>query len=198
MPKIKDLALLGERGFFAWALENSQLSFITSEDEAKTLDDLYFYGHSGNKEQSIYLESCIDNLGEEEGLIHAFKAIILRNKDKWERLYSAFVKTQYKPIENYSMTETENVGSKVTTTTNQNSSVYGFNSESSSPTAESGANVVTAGNKEDNERILTRSGNIGVTTSQQMIQSEIDLRKWSYYDNLLVDLDNTLSACYYQ
>ena len=197
MTRIKDLKTLATKGFFLWAYENDQLSFIKNENDAKTLDDYYFYGFSGEKEISIYLESCIDTLGEEDGIIHAFKTTILRFKDKWERRYQAFVTSTYNPIENYSMSERENVGSKVTVTANQNSSVYGFNSESSSPTAESGASTTSFGNKDDNERTLTRSGNIGVTTSQQMLQSEIDLRKWSYYDNLLVDLDNTMSVCYH-
>lgn len=32
---------------------------------------------------------------------------------------------------------------------------------------------------------ITRSGNIGVTTSQQMIQSEIDLWQWNFYNDVL-------------
>lgn len=32
---------------------------------------------------------------------------------------------------------------------------------------------------------LSRSGNIGVTTSQQMIQSEIELWKWNFFENYL-------------
>lgn len=39
-------------------------------------------------------------------------------------------------------------------------------------------------------RTLTRSGNIGVTTSQQMIQSEIELWKWNFFKSVFEDIDS--------
>ena len=48
-----------------------------------------------------------------------------------------------------------------------------------------------------NERELTRSGNIGVTTSQQMLQSEIELRKWVYYQSVFNDIDTILTLSIY-
>lgn len=43
------------------------------------------------------------------------------------------------------------------------------------------------------EHTLTRSGNIGVTTSQQMIQSERDLWMWNFFNNVVFkDLDTFL------
>ena len=45
---------------------------------------------------------------------------------------------------------------------------------------------------------LHRSGNIGVTTSQQMIQSERDLWKWNFfYDVVFPDIDKALTLCIY-
>jgi len=45
---------------------------------------------------------------------------------------------------------------------------------------------------------LTRSGNIGVTTSQQMLQSERDLWMWSYfYDVIFPDVDDVLTIPVY-
>lgn len=45
---------------------------------------------------------------------------------------------------------------------------------------------------------LTRSGNIGVTTSQQMLQSERDLWMWSYfYDVVFPDVDELLTVPLY-
>ena len=49
----------------------------------------------------------------------------------------------------------------------------------------------------DIERELTRSGNIGVTTSQQMLQSEIELRKWLYYQSVFNDIDTILTLSIY-
>lgn len=46
-------------------------------------------------------------------------------------------------------------------------------------------------------RTLTRSGNIGVTTSQQMIQSEIDLWKWNFFFQVFEDIDTVLTITAY-
>ena len=47
--------------------------------------------------------------------------------------------------------------------------------------------------KTDKARKLTRSGNIGVTTTQQMLQSERDLWLWNYFrDVVFPDLDSVL------
>lgn len=51
----------------------------------------------------------------------------------------------------------------------------------------------TYGDFEENHRRLTRRGNIGVTTSQQMIESEIDLRRKLYFDMVFADLDKILT-----
>ena len=56
-----------------------------------------------------------------------------------------------------------------------------------------GSDVLTV----QNDRELTRSGNIGVTTSQQMLQSEIELRGWLYYQNVFNDIDTILTLSIY-
>lgn len=48
-----------------------------------------------------------------------------------------------------------------------------------------------------NERTLERSGNIGVTTSQQMLESEIKLRKWTFFSSVFNDIDNILTLSIY-
>lgn len=52
----------------------------------------------------------------------------------------------------------------------------------------------TSGN---GNRTLTRSGNIGVTTSQQMIQSERDLWVWNFFESVFQDLDKYLTCPLY-
>lgn len=45
---------------------------------------------------------------------------------------------------------------------------------------------------------LTRSGNIGVTTSQQMIQSEHDLWRWNFFNDVVFpDIDRVLTLMIY-
>lgn len=49
----------------------------------------------------------------------------------------------------------------------------------------------------ESERTLTRSGNIGVTTSQQMVESEINLWQWKFFEQVFRDLDNVLTLAIY-
>ena len=47
------------------------------------------------------------------------------------------------------------------------------------------------------ERVLTRKGNIGVTTTQQMAQSEIDLWRWNFFRSVFSDIDSVLTLKIY-
>lgn len=108
----------------------------------------------------------------------------------------------YEPLHNYDMVEAESVGRKLdktvtnpTGTTTQSYKSSTFDDEtlrnvdettntSSMTTTVTPANTQTipdiSGSFNNGEtRKLTRSGNIGVTTSQQMIDSELELRKKS-------------------
>ena len=44
-------------------------------------------------------------------------------------------------------------------------------------------------NTKTDSRTLSRSGNIGVTTSQQMIMSEIELWRWNFFKDVFEDID---------
>lgn len=96
------------------------------------------------------------------------------------------------------------------------SSVYGFNSSSPVP--------VTSGETKEKSKItseqkgtfkketeqtgtnehktkyntkLTVKGNIGVTTSQQMLESELELRKYKYFNQVYNDVDDVLTILIY-
>lgn len=92
-------------------------------------------------------------------------------------------------------------------------SLYGFNSTTAVPSdeangksqstdketgtvtsngTENGTNTRTDNLKETITHELTRSGNIGVTTSQQMIESELELRKKQFYNIMIRDIINFL------
>ena len=127
--------------------------------------------------------------------------------DNWNRIANAFF-SDYNPISNYDLTEHEGtaVNSKVVTTTKDNitdNKLAGFNSDdtdlSTTTKSENNSEVTSEGSDEDNtsSRDLTRSGNIGVTTSQQMIESELELRKKNIYDIIYNDLDKLLFLDYY-
>lgn len=87
----------------------------------------------------------------------------------------------YNPIENYNMTETEGETTSGSTTGSGSSggstttSEYPFDATGAKAVAksENGANSESSSESEgQRDRTLTRSGNIGVTTSQQMIEQQ--------------------------
>lgn len=98
--------------------------------------------------------------------------------------------------------------------------VYGFNSATASADSETSAsasstqtnnttetdtqnltethNLLNGGTSdEDITRSLERSGNIGVTTTQQMLTSEIELWQWNYYKSVVDDINSIACMCIY-
>lgn len=55
----------------------------------------------------------------------------------------------------------------------------------------------TNNGSEDTERELRRSGNIGVTTTQQMMQSEIELWQWNFFKTVFNDIDEVCCLAIY-
>ena len=115
--------------------------------------------------------------------------------------------------DNLAHTDGRTLDSNVTT-----NEVYGFNSTDPKPESKStnvhtwsdgGSNTGTvrnagsegdSGTKRDagtTTKESTISGNIGVTTSQQMAQSEIDLWQWHYFETIFNDIDRELTCNMY-
>ena len=173
------------------------------------LDEMLYLQHSADKEISAYFKRLLKL--EDDGIIGSAVGvlathIIQKFTDKWNRIYNAFVTENYKPLENYNMkqketpnvTRTKNVKSNLVT----DNDVYGFNSSTPVPSSK----TTNSGAKLDNEetesetgtRDLERSGNIGVTTSQQMLTAEIDLRNgYNFYDGIMSDVDSILCLWVY-
>ena len=167
-------------------------TWLTS-DVAETLDMDYYLNHSGEKYISPITEKLYLN-NPNTYLDKLASLIVLKYKDKWNKLYEAFFLDEYNPIENYSMIENENVKTKITNATKGKNNIYGFNTtaEDGVPQDNSDVESTTSGEFDDNHKQLTRSGNIGVTTSQQMLQSEINLRQWNFYNDLMNDIDEIM------
>lgn len=96
--------------------------------------------------------------------------------------------------------------------TQNNNQLYGFNStdpvnadksmgdniqDVSGNTNRTTKNSGTENLNIDRDRTLKRSGNIGVTTSQQMLQSERDLWVWNFFDTVFRDVDTFLTIQIY-
>lgn len=110
------------------------------------------------------------------------------------------------------MTGTDTTRTQGTAANNETANaVYGFNSTDPVPASMSSqksdfsagttfghtnTETKTFTNRKDT-RDLTRSGNIGVTTSQQMLQSSIELARWNFWLQVFEDLDVTFCLdCY--
>lgn len=188
--------------------------------EASNID--YYFNYSGNKS----ISPLLTNFTYENKLTDEDKKIIsgvISNHylNDWKRLYNA-IYAEYNPINNYDMTETETANGETDNTTKSeyvsetninventtNNKMYGFNSANASnkddvisngkQTDESNnTNNTTINALQKNNRELKRSGNIGVTTSQQMIESEIELRKKNLLSIIFNDIDKILTIqCY--
>ena len=173
---INDATFFTDYGIFT-AIQDSLTTapeWFTS-DVAKMLDSEYYYNNSNEKWISPLFEKLI-SIDDETALSKIAPIVWNRFGDKWIKLYDAFIGSEYNPIENYSMVENSNTNTDIETERN----VYGFNSETAVPSE----NANTSGNKLTNTNELTRRGNIGVTTSQQMLQSELDIATWNLYEHI--------------
>lgn len=123
--------------------------------------------------------------------------IINRFAERWEN-YLKELSISYNPIDNYNMKENEKVNSKIITDNSDEHSVQGFNSSGYAPESKNKGSSTVRGSDEDNKRELTRAGNIGVTTSQQMLESEIKLRDENIFiKRILQDVANFITVGVY-
>lgn len=189
------------------------------------LDIIYHGSRSGNKIIGSLIENYLDNntVSDDNKIIiaQAIYTIYIKN---WNALYKT-LSLEYNPIENYSMTETENVqdthkgtlesngnntNTYIETTIVDNTSnnqLWGFNSTDSvnsdkqtgDTTRDVESTMDSTHKNTDREtkditsdRTLKRSGNIGVTTSQQMIESERQLWLWNFFESVFSDIDKIL------
>lgn len=188
--------------------ENPVLTWLT-EDIAKNLDIEYYFHHSGDKFISRLYEWMYKSIGESvdgnETKEKLMETVVNKFALSWNKIYSAIVEN-YNPLENYDMEQKETPDITHTKTVKQNvtteNKVYGFNSSSAVPQSESVVDGAKLNNEEENKesgtRSLERHGNIGVTTSQQMLQSEIDLRSnYHFMNQIMDDVDSMLCLLVY-
>lgn len=196
-----------------------------NEDNVTDLNEDYFIGNSADKYISPLLQRFYDKYHESSGFktnlsVDLATKIYRRFGVKWKKIYDALL-TEYSPLENYSMVEertpdltfddTTNSKSEITSdrTTNATNSYKGFNADDPVVVNQTDGtdNVTTSGASEDNEihkvstqtgsETLTRSGNIGVTTSQQMLESEFKVREYDFYKMVYNDIDSVLCLSIY-
>ena len=238
MERIKLIDTITLDGFYSnpdgifskWVSEHEEdtnpiLPWLDS-NYALELDIELYMSRSGDKFISPLYQRMLESIGEsiqgEETKEKLFDLIVNKFALSWNKIWDALT-TNYKPLENYDMEQTETPditkerntksNTKITNTNEIETSqqnVFGFNSSDAVPsTSQEGSNTTTTeGNEDDNNtweeetetgtRGLTRHGNIGVTTSQQMLLSEVDLRtKTIFTDIVLKDVDSMLCLMVY-
>lgn len=202
------MALVNNNHFFRTMFANyPDVKLIASQDDADMMDMMLISEHGGKYVSPLFTDTDGD-LAVLSKIIH-YKYI-----DNWNRMYDAF-RREYNPIENYSMTEREESSGtqNVAGETNDDNlrSIdsgmynYGFNSTDPVPTSKStekddykGKTTRSDVSDRADQREMTRAGNIGVTTSQQMIESELKLRaKYNLVRDMINDVAKELTCPYY-
>lgn len=133
------------------------------------------------------------------------KIINMKFVYNWNKLAEA-VFSDYNPIDNYNMVENRKTDFEEHTVTDNTETVTnsynGFNADDMKPVSksETEGNIDTTktdtGTSANNE--LTRRGNIGVTTTAQMIEGEYKLRQKNILDIIYRDIDSILFIDYYK
>lgn len=158
-------------------------------------------------DKSKLINTILMNGAEFEVLYGDFefmKFIIGSWSDKWQRTMEKWVKAlsiEYSPLENYDRMEEWTDGKTTSELNSATSSSTGSGSNEDkksaydastyqpylkSETNSSGSNTSTglsSGNEEGKHEGRTH-GNIGVTTSQMMLQAELDISKFNLYDEI--------------
>lgn len=178
-------------------------------DFLQSADNEYVYQHAGERLISNMILKIYDKIDKQLPLPHDENNVmefliielgkVLYNKYMfdWSKLHNAMF-ADYNPIQNYDSTEeiTRSGDDKTSVNTDlkQTSKVSAFNSSVMQDNAEIDNSGLASNNysKTDyNSKVkTTRYGNIGVTTSQQMIESEIALRKQNFLEKVMIDIDN--------
>lgn len=210
-------------GIFACLNEN-ETTYLNSII-AKRLDTYFLLNHSGKKWVTELLGDMYEDNDCEvltSTQLHMIANIIwAMNKDRWAHL-AKYYNVTYNPIENYSMVEVETpditeettimndstVSTKNKQTTTDNT--HAFNSDTAVPTNGSTTegsdtdNVtttdedVTNTKTETGTRTLERSGNIGVTTTAQMLEGDSAFwSHWNFYKKLMDDIDDVVTLAVY-
>lgn len=174
--------------------------------------DLDYFGLHGNREISPIVKSLLNDDGELTDGNKARLARIIYNRFgvQWGKLYNT-LSLEYNPISNYDMTETEHIDDEIgrrnqltnDTKSTTDNDTYGFNSITPIPNdrIRLSSGVTTNGEEKTDrgtDRRLTRSGNIGVTTSQQMLQSERDIWLWDFFKTVYNNVNEVLTIPYYK
>lgn len=180
-----------------WSVNNSGIT-------PATMDIEYFGNRSGLRQSSPLVEKMCAFPDDHElsaAEIATLQDIIKQKFNAgWQRVYDALL-VQYAPLENYDMTETTTPGivrtTKVKSDQTADGSIYAFNSTQPVPVSRNTGSGEANNNYSEESATgfdtLTRHGNIGVTTSAQMLAGEIEIRRNTFLEIVYRDVDTILT-----
>lgn len=203
----------------------STSSEIFKDFDAELLGELgyqYYYERYKRPLKVLYFKYCENAVDWTDVdavaafFAHIAKVAYNRFGANWEAIYKAYFLTAYKPLENYDMEQKRtpdldydvktNRDQKTKVDTGAKTKVVPFNGATATLTGETEGdsetteealyNEINTHTDETGTDTLTRHGNIGVTTSQQMLQSELDLRRLDFQAIIFRDLDRVLLRDY--
>ena len=180
------------QGIFKSLVNYLNLEWFTVE-MAESLDLDFYSSRADKKISPIYNLMYEKNYTYEEMMSTLSKIITLKYKKNWDSIYKT-LNMEYNPIENYNSEEIENVGTDATVVNSSKGQEYAFNSAEGRNANAVDSSTTSSSDFDKNKRVLTRKGNIGVTTSQQLIESELKLREYLFWDKMLNDVDDILCS----
>lgn len=169
---------------------------------APVLDLEFYLNHSGEKEVSPIIEKLLENGKTEDEVLDTITTIlVVKYANKWNRIYDTLINdydvfSDYKKIKELNT----NINQDTKTSSETNSSIYGFNSEEPIPRdkASGSSDVVqdkttnTANQKED------ISGKLGSTSYQDLVKKEVNLRlEHNLYNIVLNDISSEMCLSIY-
>lgn len=215
--KINDVFIrqcTGQNTYLFDNLKSSTISSIFKDWDSAVLTILYFQMRSRRKLVSDLVEDALkdDSFNEEAFSITISKMLTALFGENWARFYEVF-KSEYEPAFNYDMTENYSGSNTASSNSTSNAgtmkndvenSIYGFNSTeavknnatSTVDTQTKDASSTATGSGTETH-LLSRKGNIGVTTTQQLLQSELDLWQWNFLEQIFNDIDEILTVPIY-
>lgn len=202
---------LDVKGIIHSLYSKGALDYLTL-DEVKDLNNEYYLNHSTYKYvTSMYYRLSLE-YGNDIALDKLASIIKTKYRIKWSKIYDVIFNGSYNPLYNYDMEETYTPKVKTTAVTKNKTKlenavetsldVSGFNSEDYVPSNKTDSKTVTSGNEDDNKttteqstdgfNVTTRRGNIGVMTTQDLIERELKLRDYDFFNTIMSDIDKEL------
>lgn len=116
-----------------------------------------------------------------------------------EETVSAFDSESYQPDRRRSESGTESTNNTETTHTSANSSQTAKQNGNENETATENANINRTEKSKDTEKTgLHSHGNIGITTNQEMINEELELRKFNIYKYIALEIEDEFTIPVYE